>query len=51
MYEIYELSADGSLFKAIYLNVVYITDIKGLWSLLGEHVENLLGVRDSVGNS
>lgn len=28
-----------------------LTNIKGLWSLLGEQVEHLLSVRDSVGNS
>lgn len=28
-----------------------ITDIKGLWSFLGEQVEDLLSVGDSVGNS
>lgn len=29
----------------------HITDIKGLWGFLGNHVEDLFGVRDPVGNS
>lgn len=28
-----------------------ITNIKGLWSFLGDHVEDLFRVRDPVGNS
>lgn len=35
----------------MYFSAVYLTNIKGLWSLLGEQVEDLLSVGDSVGNS
>jgi len=31
--------------------VYQCTNIKGLWSLLGEHVEDLFGVGDSVDDS
>lgn len=31
--------------------MLYITDIKGLWSFLGEQVEDLLSIGDSVYNS
>lgn len=32
-------------------SVACLTDIKGLWSLLGEQVEHFLSIGDSVGNS
>lgn len=35
----------------MYFSAVCITNIKGLWSLLGEQVEDFLSVGDSVGNS
>ncbi len=35
----------------MYFSTVCITNIKGLWSLLGEQVEDLFSVGDSVGNS
>lgn len=37
--------------KYVYFGAVCITNIKGLWSLLGEQVEDLLSVGDSVDNS
>lgn len=36
--------------KYVAFKVVYITNIKGLRSLLGEQVEDLLSVGDSVGD-
>lgn len=35
----------------MYLGAACITNIKGLWSLLGEQVEDLFSVGDSVGDS
>lgn len=35
----------------VYFSAVCITNIKSLWSLLGEQVEDLLSVGDSVDNS